>query len=55
MQISIKGLYTQEANKEAKEIMMAKSHILNISGETMRNTTNESIQTLYAMTKFEDR
>lgn len=53
-QVSVKGLYTQEANKEAKEIMMAKSHILNISGDTMRNTTNESIQTLYAMTKFEN-
>lgn len=51
-QVTIKGLFTQEANKEAEAIMMAKSHILNIYGQNMRKTTNEGIQTLYMMTKF---
>ena len=53
MQVSVKGLYSQEANAEAKRIMMSKSHILTISGSNMRVTTNESIQTLYSMTKFD--
>lgn len=52
-QITVKGVYTQEANEEARRIMMSKSHILNTSGSNMRTTTNEAIQTLYMMTKFE--
>lgn len=53
MQISIRGLFTQEANEEARRLMMSKSHILNIQGDNMRTTTNEGIQTLYMMTKFQ--
>lgn len=52
-QISIKGVFSQEANAEAEKIMRAKSNILNICGENMRTTTNEGIQTLYSMTKFD--
>ena len=52
-QISIRGLFTQEANEEARRLMMDKSFILNIQGENMRVTTNEGIQTLYMLTKFE--
>ena len=52
-QISIRGLFTQEANEEARRLMMSKSHILNIQGDNMRTTTNEGIQTLYMMTKFQ--
>ena len=53
MQISIRGLFTQEANEEARRLMLDKSFILNIQGENMRVTTNEGIQTLYMLTKFE--
>lgn len=53
-QISIKGLFSQEANAEADKQLRSKSHILNIYGDNMRKTTNEGIQTLYMMTKFED-
>lgn len=52
-QITVKGVYTQEANEEARRIMMSKSHILSTTGSNMRLTTNEAIQTLYALTKFE--
>jgi len=52
MQISIRGLFTQEANEEAKQLMLSKSHILNVYGQNMRQTSNEGIHTLYAMTKF---
>lgn len=52
-QVTAKGLFTQEANQEAEKIMMAKSHILNIYGKNMRTTTNEGVQTLFMMTRFE--
>lgn len=52
-QVTIKALFSQEANKEAQEIMESKAHILNIYGQNMRRTTNEGVQTLYMMTKFE--
>lgn len=51
-QITVKGLFTQEANEEARRIMMSKSHILNASGNNMRTTEKEGIQTLYMLTKF---
>ena len=51
-QITVKGLYTQEANDEARRIMKSKSHILNASGNNMRTTSNEGLQTLYMLTKF---
>ena len=41
MQISIRGLFTQEANDEARRLMMDKSFILNIQGDNMRVTSNE--------------
>jgi DNA-directed RNA polymerase beta' subunit len=52
-QVTVKGIFSQEANEEAKKIMMSKSHILNIYGKNMRKTTNEGIQTLYMLTKTE--
>ena len=51
-QITVKGLFTQEANEEARQIMKSKSHILNASGNNMRVSSNEAIQTLYMLTKF---
>ena len=50
-QVTIKGVFTQEANIEAKKIMKSKTHILNVNGSNMRTTTNEAIQTLYMLTK----
>jgi hypothetical protein len=52
-QVTAKGVYSQEANQEAKKIMKSKSHILNIYGENMRKTEKEGIQTLYMLTKFD--
>lgn len=50
--ITCKGLFSQEANQEADKILRSKSHILNVYGENMRQTTNEGIQTIYMMTRF---
>lgn len=52
-QVSVKGLFTQEANEEARRLLKNKSFLLNIQGENMRTTTNEGIQTLYMLTKFQ--
>lgn len=53
MQVTLKGVFSQEANIEAERILYSKSHILNIYGENMRTTTNEGVQTLYMLTKRE--
>jgi len=52
-QVTVKSVFSQQANQEAEKIMRAKSHILNIYGQNMRKTTNEGIHTLYMLTKFE--
>ena len=52
-QVTLKAVYSQEANIEADKIIKSKSHILNIYGDNMRQTTNEGIQTLFMMTRFE--
>lgn len=54
-QVTVKSVFSQEANLEADKIMHSKSHIINIYGENMRQTTNEGVQTLYMMTRFEDK
>ena len=54
-QVSIKGVFTQSANKEAERILHSKINIIGIGGDIVRTTTNETIQTLYSMTKFKER
>ena len=54
-QISIKGVFTQSANQEAHRILHSKSNIIGIGGDIVRKTTNETVQTLYAMTKFKNK
>ena len=54
-QVTAKACFSQEANMEAEKFMRSKSHILNIYGQNMRKTTNEGVQTLYMLTKFEDK
>lgn len=51
-QISIRAVFTQEANAEAIKQMESKSRILTIYSNNIRTTSNEGLQTLYAMTKF---
>ena len=50
-QVSIRGLFTQEANEQARNMLMSKNHYLNSNGVNMRESSNESIQTLYTLTK----
>ena len=51
-QVTIKSVFSQEANAECERIMMGRSNLLNICGDNMRKTTNEGIQTIYMLTRF---
>lgn len=51
-QVTVKAIFSQEGNLEAEKIMNNPSNILNIYGQNMRATTNEGVQTLYMLTKF---
>ena len=50
-QVTLKVVFSQEANLEAERILTSKTHIINIYGKNMRTTTNEAVLTLYMMTK----
>lgn len=53
-QISVKGVFSQSANLEAARILKSKLNIIGIAGKGLRKTTNETVQTLYMITKFKD-
>ena len=48
--VSLRGVFTQEANVEAEEIIASKNYLLNVSGGTAREMKNEAIQGLYSLT-----
>lgn len=50
-QVTVKSLYTLEANEEAEEIMHRKSFVITTAGKNIRKTDNECIQGLYVLTK----
>lgn len=50
-QVSNRGLFTQEANAQAKEIMHSKKHFMDSTGKNFRTCSIEAIQTLYNLTK----
>ena len=50
-QVSVRGVFTQEANKELDEILRSKKNILDVSGGNVRATEKEAIQAFYNLTK----
>ena len=50
-QISVRTLFSQEANLEAERIMSSNMNFFNSAGSNVRATTNEAVQTIYALTK----
>ena len=50
-QTTVKIVYTQEANEECEKLMNSKAFFINASGQNIRFTELEVIQTLYTMTK----
>lgn len=53
-QITMKGVFSQEANAEAERIMKAYTNILGINGTNVRSTTIEAIQTLYSISMWKN-
>lgn len=51
-QITAKGIFSQEANQEAEEVMVRKMNLLSITGEGNRTVGKEAAQTLYSFTRF---
>lgn len=50
-QVSIKGVFTTEANVECDKLVRGKANILDIGANNVRKSTNENVQTLYTLTK----
>lgn len=48
--VTIKGVYTDEANAELKKQLASNIHFINLGGTPVISTSKESIQALYAMT-----
>lgn len=48
--VSLRGVYTKEANEEAERLNHAKTMFLTQEGKTVRFMTNENTQTLYSLT-----
>ena len=50
-QVSSKGVYTKEANQEIEEFIHSKANYIGLNGKCSLITTNESIQSMYNLTK----
>lgn len=51
-QITVKGVYTQEANIEAEKIMHSPASFMSINGTPIRTTTIEAIQGCYGVSRW---
>ena len=51
-QITVKGVYSQEANLEAAEKMKSMCNFITINGNNARTTTIEAIQCCYSVTRW---
>ena len=49
--VSVRAVYTQEANKEAERLIKAKTMVLNQSGKNTRKVGNDGALALYCLTK----
>ena len=51
-QITLKSVFSQEANLEAERLIMAPTNFISINGSNIRTSEIEAIQTLYSMTRW---
>jgi len=50
--VSLRGLFTKEANLEADRMLNAKTNVLNQKGDLSRSVGNEAILSLSTLTKM---
>ena len=53
-QVTVKGVYTIEANKEVGDYMKSKSFYIDASGMNVRVSQSEAIQSIYSLTRVYD-
>lgn len=51
-QVSVKGIYTVEANDELHDFINSKANYIDLGGINMRVSTNEAVQAIYNLTKI---
>lgn len=49
-QVSVKGIYSDEANKELSEYLNSNLHYIDLGGKIIRTASNEGLQSLYSLT-----
>lgn len=49
--VSLRGIFGEQSNREAEEIIHSAKHYVNIAGDLMRVVGNEAFLTYYNMTK----
>ena len=51
-QVTVKGVFTREANDELREFQKSKANFIDLGAENIRQNDADSIQALYALTKI---
>ena len=49
-QVTVKGVYSEEANAELDKQLSSKSHLFNLGGKGVRTSDKEAMQSLYNLT-----
>ena len=49
-QVTVRGVFSEEANEELDKQLSAKSHYFNLGGKGVRTSDKEAIQSLYSLT-----
>lgn len=54
-QCTVKGIFSEEANKEAIDIINSRKHLLGLDGKGVRESDKEAIQAMYSLTRILDK
>ena len=49
-QVTVKGIFSEEANAELEKQLSSKSHYFNLGGKGVRTSDKEAMQSLYNLT-----
>ena len=49
-QVTVKGVWSNEANVELEKQLISKKHFIGLDGKNVRTGSNEAIQCLYSLT-----
>ena len=49
-QVTVRGVFSEEANAELNEQLSAKAHYFNLGGKGVRTSDKEAMQSLYSLT-----